>query len=287
MSSVRTIIVCLSIVVLLTKVAGAQKIASISPASASPGEEVVLTGGPFPDDIRVVIGEQLLSPQTLQKNRLHFLVPDLPEGIYLLGLQEGERRIETDLVLTITSPAPRITDISPRQVDNCDKTRHTLITVFGEHFASGSRVLLDGAAVASHQQNGQLVFALPATVKGGQHEIVVSNPNKKNSLPEALEVQTQPEIYSVSQGADQVNSYEVIITGRNFLYSSTLVVDGRQINNLPRLVAAPPQSDHVRFVDCEKLIYVRYPYSREVHDVNLQIVNPDGQESPVMAVAIP
>ncbi|NIQ94949.1 MAG: transcription factor, partial [Desulfuromonadales bacterium] len=152
-------------------------------------------------------------------------------------------------------------------VDNCDKTRHTPVTVSGRHFVPGSRVLLDGAAVASEQQNGQLVFKLPQTLDGGQHEVVVVNPDRKTSLAEALQVETQPEIYSVSQGADRVNSYEVVITGRNFLYSSTLVVNGRQINNLPLEAASPPQSDHVRYIDCETLIYVRYPYSRELHDV--------------------
>lgn len=287
MTAPRLILISLAILAVLPVATAAQKIDSVSPSGASPGDEVVLTGGPFPADVRVVLGEKRVTPRTAHKNRLRFVVPDLPKGTYVLGLQDGERRIDSSLSLQISIPAPQITDVEPRKVDNCDKEKQTPITVSGKHFAEGSRVLLDGAALASERRDDELVFTLPKTVTGGQHEIVVANPDRRTSLAEALQVQTQPEIYSVSQGTDHVSSYEVVITGRNFLYSSTLVVNGRRINNLPHEAASPPQSDHVRYIDCQKLIYMRYPYSRELHDVRLQIVNPGGEQSAVMSVAIP
>ena len=47
------------------------------------------------------------------------------------------------------------------------------------------------------------------------------------------------------------------------------------------------QADHLSYQDCRTLIYHRYPYSRELKQVNLQVVNPGGNQSQVFQASIP
>lgn len=287
MSVPRALIIHLLLATFLTPVAIAQKINSISPATAHPGEKIALTGGPFPEDVQILIGSEAVPPVSRAPDRLLFIVPQLVEGDYLVGLLVADQQIPGSLTLTVALPAPQITDLSPHTVDSCTKSSGITASVSGTDFVPGSRVQIDGSAVPTQQDNGSLLFAVPAALEGGLHEVTVVTPQGKGSLPVALQVDATPEIYSVSEGSDLVNSYEVIIHGRNFLYSSTLVVDGRVINNLPQTMLRPPQSDHVRYLNCHTIVYLRYPYSREVHEVTLQVINPDGQESTVTTVSIP
>lgn len=287
MSIPRAALFSLVLVALLAPAAGSQKINSISPSIAHPGEKATLTGGPFPEGIEILIGNHAVSPFSRSTDRLVLIVPSLSEGDYVVGLLASGEQIPSSLTLTITLPAPQITELSPHSVDSCSKSGGVMASVSGSDFVPGSRIQIDGSAVPTQRDNGTLLFAVPAALEGGLHEITVVTPQGKQSLPVALQVDTTPEIFSVSEGSDLVNSYEVIIHGRNFLYSSTLVVDGRAINNLPQQMLRPPQSDHVRYLNCQTMVYQRYPYSREVRDVSLQVINPDGQQSAVTTVAIP
>jgi len=140
----------------------------------------------------------------------------------------------------------------------------------------------------------EIRFSAPP-LKGGIHQLQVVNSADRKSLPATLFVNSIPEIQSVEQGTDDVTSYELIIRGKNFLFNSALIVDSIPVGQalvtgadqtlfLPQTT---PAADSIRYVDCNTIVYVRHPYSRQTKRVSLQVVNHGGNQSPVYYVTIP
>ena len=96
----------------------------------------------------------------------------------------------------------------------------------------------------------------------------------------AFYIDMKPVIHTVQQGEERVNNYELILEGHNFQQGSSVVVDGRQVYN-------STDRDKSRFVNCSRIIYERYPYDRSPKTLRIQIVNPNGEESPVVTVTAP
>ncbi len=274
----------LLILLLVPGSAAALEIRSLTPSSGEPGAEVVIGGGPFDEDIRVQFGEKIVPPRVQNQRRISFTVPDLPAGDYLVNLIRDDAASERNFLFRVLEPAPRIESISPASIDHCAIEEDPLVTIAGRNFKPGSTVLVDDAAVAKESASPtSITFSLPP-LKGGTHEVKVVNPTEKSSLAHTLFVNTTPEIYSVSQGEGQVNSYKLIISGKNFQHNSVLYVDGRQVLD-PSITR--PKSDYVTYLDCRTLIYKRFPFTWELSRVSLQVVNPSGAESPVFEVTIP
>lgn len=272
--------------------AAALQITSVSPSSASPGEAVTLTGGPFAAGIVVRLGETPVRPDRLDKGRLTFTVPALPPGDYLLQVVERRGQPPRQIFnLRVTAPQPVITALSPATIDICRIQHGTRLSVSGR-FPPGTRILLDGAVVASGS-DGEVSFQLPP-LKSGLHQIEAMGPDGRRSLAHPLVIDSAPRIFGIREGADFVTSYEVTIDGENFLFESTLVVNDVPVNpslavqgreNIPPELL--PGKDSVRYVDCNTLVYLRHPYSREPKAVTLQVVNPGGEQSQVYQVSIP
>ncbi len=263
--------------------APAFELTSVSPATIRPGAPLTLTGGPFGPQTRIVLGDLELRPDSLNERRMSVTVPPLPEGEYRLFLRDG--KVETPaLSLTIPPPTPQITSLSPTTLDECSPPAARTVTVRGNHFAPGASLLLDGSVVAAGATTtGEFTFSVPA-IAGGIHQLQVINPDGKASIPHALFIDSTPEIIGVSQGTDNVTSYDLIIRGKNFLFSSILSVDGREVFPARQTTVA---KDYIRYLDCQTLIFRRFPYSQDLKRVTLQIINPGGRESPVFAVTIP
>lgn len=285
--------VLLLLLLLLIPAAGiALQVTSVSPSSAAPGERIILTGGPFAPGIQLRLGEISVRPDGIEKNRLAFTVPPLPPGDYLLQVAERRggkpRQIFT---LRITAPLPVITAVSPETVDSCRIQHGIRIAVTGR-FPAGTRILLDGTVVAGGSDSEASFVAPP--LKSGLHQIEAVGPDGRRSLSLPLVVDGVPKILGVQEGADNVTSYELVITGENFLFNSALAVDDVPVNppltvqgreNIPPELI--PRKDSVRYVDCNTLVYLRHPYSREPKPVTLQVINPGGEQSRVYQVTIP
>jgi len=272
----------------------AQEIVSVTPAVVTTGDTVTITGGPFPSDTRIVLGDQLLIPTQTGENLLVFTVPPLVSGDYALMLSVGGRVLASRFSLRLIEPEPRIERISPANIDECSTPVERRVAVSGASFSPAAQLLLDGAAIpVDRLEASEILFTAPP-LKGGVHQLQVVNSTERKSLPFALFVNSIPEIRSVEQGNDDVTSYELTIHGKNFLFSTTLVVDGTPINPTftsdgDQMVLPPLQkgSDSVRYVDCTTLVYTRYPSSRQLKRVSLQVINPGGSQSPVYHVSIP
>ncbi len=258
--------------------------AALVPAVALPGDVVTLAGGPLDPSVRVVVAGHLLPPESLQPDHLTFIVPPFPEGEYLVRLQNAEGISRSGFNLRIVAPAPIIDDLHPPALDLCSLREGGAVEVRGRHFATGSRLLLDQAAVPTQREDGALRFIPPPGLSPGLHQIQAINPDGKRSLPFSLSVDGSPEIHQVREGDNFVNAYQLIIEGQNFAFGSTLVVDGQPLLRNPLRVAP---ADSVEFVDCRTLIYTRYPYSQQLKRLHLQVVNPGGHQSAIFGVTVP
>ncbi len=81
-----------------------------------------------------------------------------------------------------------------------------------------------------------------------------------------------------------VNYYNLIIEGKNFKSNSTVVVDGK---SMTASSANPFDRERVRYVDCTNIIYERHPYDSEIKSFNVQVINPNGEESAMFQVSAP
>jgi hypothetical protein len=244
---------------------------------------VTIIGGPFEQQIQIVFGERILHPAGIEEKKLTFVVPQLAEGDYLLLLQTGEQHSQRSLFFRVVLPAPSITNLTPSKIETCAIGEQRQVVLPGRDLHRGVQVLLDGVALTTDQNGNTLTFTLPE-LPPGMHQIQVINPDGKRSVPVSLLVDAQPEIQSVSRGKENVNYYELLISGKNFSYNSTLVVNSRPITPF---YPGSLQVDSLTFRDCNTLIYKRYPISSQPTQINLQVINPNGKESAVYTLSAP
>ncbi|MGE4545174.1 MAG: IPT/TIG domain-containing protein [Pedobacter sp.] len=263
--------------------AAAPDMTGIFPAVATPGSTVTIIGGPFEQQVQVVFGDRTLRPAGIAEKQLTFVVPQLAEGDYLLFLQAGEQHSERSLFFRVVLPAPSITSLTPSKIEACTTGEQRQVVLQGRDLHRGVQVLLDGVALAAGQSGNTLTFTLPEMTPG-LHQVQVINPDGKRSVPVSLLVDALPEIQSVSRGEENVNYYELLVSGKNFSYNSTLVVNGRPITPF---YPGSLQVDSITFRNCKTLIYKRYPASSQPTQINLQIINPDGKESAVYTLSAP
>jgi hypothetical protein len=291
--------ICGLLFLLLPAVALAQPpgFTGIAPSTARPGSTVIVTGGPFTQDAKVLFGDRLVTPSHISEQQLTFVVPQLPAGQYLLQLQQGEETSNRSMFFRVVLAPPTILSLEPQRIDICDIGKQ--VVVLGEGFQPGTQLLLDGAVLAAQRTGADsLAFAVPQ-LSPGLHQIQLANPDGQRSVPVALLINSTPEIDSVATGEKAVTYYHLLIYGKNFSYRSILLVDGQQIGSFqPGTVVGEgqeyipynlgqPGMDSVQFVNCRTLIYVRHPVTSQAKTFTLQVVNPDGKESGIYSYTGP
>jgi hypothetical protein len=261
----------------------APRLAGVFPAVAGPGRTVTVIGGPFEARTQIAFGDRFLQPARLMEDRLTFVVPQLPEGDYLLYLRTEQDISKRSLFFRVIQPAPRVLALEPSETDACASGARPRVTVQANDLQPGGQVLLDGVAQAAERAGDLLTFVLP-DLAPGMHQVQLANPDGRYSLPVALLVDHRPAIQSVSPGEQSVNYYELLIRGKNFFPASTLVVDGRPITPFP---TGSLQVDNITCLDCNTLLYRRYPVSSQARPLTLRVINPDGQQSAEFSFTTP
>ena len=270
------------------------QLTGIAPSAAGPGRTITVTGGPFTANVRVILGDRLLSPTRVGERQLTFVVPQMPEGDYLLELVSGEERSNRSLFFRIVYPPPTILSLNPQEIESCDLKSGQEVVVRGQDLQPDTRLLLNGAVIGARRASDDTLSFNLSYLTPGLHQLQLANPDGRTSLPVAFMVNDSPEILGASIGEEAVTYYEMIISGTNFFPQSTLLIDGEQITSfypgsLPvdgsrRITPINPNLlniDSVRYVDCRTLIYVRHPYSSQPKTILLRILNPTGKESAV------
>ncbi len=281
----RRMISTLMLLISFSGVSGVSaEILSLAPNAGEPGTKVTLKGGPFSPESRVGFGGEILSPRVLSESRMIFSVPEVPEGDYRIIVRDGERVNESVFFFRVTAATPWVQEVSPSDIDICSLTGERRITIEGRNFNAEAQVLLDDAAIQPQQVTSEQIILQVPELDGGRHLLQVVNPDGSRTLPQTLRVNSIPEIHSVSSGEDHVNFYQVILTGKNFQYDSHLRVNGRRVE---KATQQRPGADSFEYVDCTTLIYSRYPVSRELRRISLQVINPGGEQSPIFHATMP
>lgn len=256
-------------------------ILSIIPSQGEPGKRVNLMGSGFSADTITWLGTAAIPTAVINDKQIEFEIPKVAPGLYALYLKRPDGAISKIYNFPILAPKPIIDSISPDTVFGCAPDQERIVTITGRNFQDSSSVQFDGGAIRSTYNSPEaLTFAAPQNVLGGQHNIQIKNPDDIVSGTVAFYIDMKPVIHAIHQGEERVNNYDLILEGHNFQQGSSVVVDGRQVYN-------STDRDKSRFVNCSRIIYERNPYDRSLKTLRIQVVNPNGEESPVMTVSTP
>ena len=278
-------------------------ILSIIPAQGEPGMSVTLYGTGFSEKTTVFLAHMELPARVAGSQQLSFDILKLDPGLYALFLKREDGTTSRPYNFTITPLKPVATSLSPDTVYSCSTGRDREVTVAGHNFREGSQVMFDGAAVRSRFSSSEsLSFSVPH-VAGGLHQVQVRNPEDTLSGVLGLVIDARPEITGVSQGEQRdvnVTYYNMIIDGRNFQQNSTLVVMEEQsleenpsplavdIKRITSGSGTTTEREQLLFINCNRIIYQRHPYSTVPKNFSVQVVSPGSEgESSVVSVRAP
>ena len=253
---------------------------SITPTQAEPGARAVISMNSSIHGARLYLGGTELTAEKLDGSKLAFIVPDIPPGLYALGLLFSDNTSRS-YSFTVLPQRPVTLKIEPDQVTGCSLNEAVEATVYGRHFTETTQLLFDGAIIASRYQSSEAIrFRIPR-VTGGLHQVTVRS-NNENATPLALSILTQPEINTVSTGTDRVTSYDLIIEGSNFQQGSQLLVDGLRVDS-----SGTSPTGQITSIDCNRMVYQRKPFSSTPRPLKLQVVNPGGETSSAYLMITP
>jgi hypothetical protein len=275
-------------------------ILSIIPAQGEPGITVTLYGSGFSPKTTVFLGSNELPAKVIGPKQLAFDIPKLAPGLYALFLKRDDGMTSKPYNFTILPLKPVAISVTPDTIDACATGHDREATISGRNFHEGSQVLFDGAAIRSRFSSAEsLSFSAPP-VAGGLHQVQVRNPEDTVSEVLGLVIDARPEVTSVYRGEEYVNYYDLVIEGKNFQQNSTLVVmEERSLEETPSHLAvdvkrittsaAPAtEREQLLYVNCNRLVYQRYPYSTIPKNFKVQVVNPaGGGESSLVSVSAP
>lgn len=259
-------------------------ILSIIPSQAEPGMTVTLYGSGFTDATRVFLGNSEAPSQIVGPRQLSFHIPDVAPGMYGLYVKREDGAISKVYRFSVTPRTPVIHAVSPEKIYACDRDGTDEVHISGSNFQDGSQVLFNGAVIKSRYLSPESIVVRIPRLAGGLHTIQVRNPGGTVSSNVAFFIDSKPEITSITQGDDYVNHYDLIIEGRNFGSNSTVVVDGKSMT--PSSVNWADR-EKVVFVNCNRIVYKRFPYDFDVKRFTVQVINPNGESSAAVEVSAP
>jgi len=273
---------------------------SITPVEGEPGSTVIISGTGFTENTAVFLATQELSATIIGDRQLSFEIPDSPAGLYALFLKRDDGTVSRSFSFTLLPKKPIAIDLSPDTIYSCTSGRDREVVVSGHNFREGSQILFNGAGIRGRFLSSESISFIVPQVAGGLHQVQVRNPDGSSSGVLGLMIDAKPEISSVTSGEEYVNYYNLNIDGRNFQQGSTLVVMEERSLELvaPQLAvdvkrlqsgggAIGVERDRVVYINCNRFIYQRYPYSSVPKNFKVQVLNPDGSESAVVSVSAP
>ena len=271
---------------------------SIIPAQGEPGIGVTLYGAGFTEGTVAFLGTQEVPTTVLGPKQVAFEVPKLAPGLYAMFLRRPDGTTSKTYSFALLPLRPVATSLSPDRVDMCTTGRDREVTIAGQNFQERSQVLFDGAAIRGRfLSETSMGFTVPQ-VNAGLHQVQVKNTEDAVSGALGLIINSKPEIDSITPGEEYVNYYNLVIEGRNFQQGSVVVVmedstleqTGGQYSVDTRQVGAgygQAQREKVMYVNCNRIIYQRHPYSNALKTFRVQVLNPSGEESAPVSVSAP
>lgn len=264
----------------------APAVISIIPAQAEPGTSVTISGSGFGERITVFLGDLEIPAKITDARRVEFIIPlQVEPGIHLLYLKRSDGVTGRPYNFSVLPLRPVLLYLTPDKISACSRGSEREVTAHGRNFSRESMLFIDGAGLKSTVLSAERLSFIVPQVAGGLHQVQVRNAPDNASVSLALGVETRPDIDQVSIGAEYVNYYELVISGRNFYQNSTLFIDGQRVGTGGGQSAS--DREKLVYIDCNRLIYQRYPYSSVNKEFRIQVVNPGGEGSQVVQVNAP
>jgi len=283
-------------IVLIASLAFAAEITSVRPDKVSPGDILFITFSQAPPPGKVILGEQILEAEQTESGQWYYRIPDIRAGEYALRILTDGNVVNSNFKLTVLEAVPVIDSLEPANIAECAEVQEKKINVVGRNFLPESRLLVNGALVATSVLGPELMTFDASPLRAGTHGVQVVNPAGSKSIPFSLYVNNVPKIDDISYGDNYTNHYELVIRGGNFFQQSTLLVTeappgllgirpkqkvvwgkGRRVSTTNLL--DQEQEDYLFYEDCHTLIYYRFPASGQERDLTLKVINPDGKAS--------
>lgn len=264
----------------------APAILSIIPAQAEPGGKVMMFGSGFGTQASAYLGSVEISARVVDGRQVEFYIPQqLDPGLYALYLKRSDGAVSRPYNFSVLPLRPVLNGLSPDTISSCAQGSDREVTARGQNFLETSQIVFDGAVLRSRYLSGDaLSFTVP-NVPGGLHQVVVRNSPENVTVAHGLMVETKPEIVQVMIGNQYVNYYELVIVGRNFQQNSSIYVDGQKIGGYGGQDIG--NRENLIYVDCNKMIYERHPYSQVNKDFSIMVMNPGGEGSQTINVTAP
>lgn len=258
--------------------AAALQITSLQPTTAAPGEIATLGGSNWPEDFHLLLGETVVPLDTISADAVRFRIPELPAGDYLISFREAGIAISTPtrFTLRLLAAAPLIDRVIPDLVPAC-RDGGVDIVIQGRHLDAAAQALLDDGILRIKSRSAENITIELPQLAAGLHRLQLINRDGQKSLAATLEVTGRPQIDRLQIEDDQVLSYPIRILGVNFAPQSRLLVNGTAVVNRPGILKEG--DDRVNYLDCNTLLYQRYPLTGQTRDLLFQVQNPDGQVS--------
>lgn len=267
-----------------TKKAPPPSILSIIPSQGEPGSAIVLSGSGFTEKSLVYLSNVEIPAKLLGPEQLTFEIPRLPPGLYALFVKREDGSTSKTYNFSLLTQKPVVTGLLPDTVQACSSGRDREVTVSGRNFLESSRVLFNSTMLKSTYRSSESLGFIVPPLPGGLYQVQVKNAEDAISGILGLYINGRPEIYGVRQGENNVNSYQLIVEGTNFQQNSVLVADGRRLTTAGTL---PGDRDRLSYVSCTQLVYLRYPYDTVPKPIQLQVINPNGEESAPYTISAP
>jgi hypothetical protein len=171
------------------------RIASIAPDSAKQGDppiDMKVSGSNFEGGSEVLIDGQPLTTAFVSTSQIIGHVPAAvlaTSGLHRVQIRNEGGNHSNAVTFTIIAPPPSVLSITPRVVIVGGGAFTLFVT--GANFVSGAVVLVDGTPVtrtfvSSHDMKATVPASFVAAI--GAHEVVVVNPDGKQSNPATFEV---------------------------------------------------------------------------------------------------
>ena len=257
---------------------------SIIPAQGEPGMTVTLNGTGFSATTTALLGIHELPTTVVGGKLLTIVLPDLQPGVYALYLRREDGATSRAYNFMLQPQKPVASSLTPDTVTSCAAGKEREVILSGANFQGGTKVLLDGAAIGTRFISASALAFTAPQLAPGLHQVQVLNPPEALSGTLALFLDSRPEILGVSVGSEYVSYYELIISGRNFQQTSTLMADGVRVGTRSPAVG---DRDHLVYLGCGQILYQRHPYDPTPKEMKLQVVNQNGEESNLFSISAP
>ena len=266
--------------------AAAPAILSIIPAQSEPGGKVMMSGSGFGTQASAFLGSVEMPARVVDGRQVEFSIPTQFEpGLYALYLKRSDGAVSRSYNFTILPLRPVLNGLSPDTIGSCSQGAEREVLALGQNFNEKSQIVFDGAVLRSRYVSSEaLTFGVP-NIAGGLHQVFVRNSPENSTVALGLMIETKPEIVQVMIGNQYVNYYELAIVGRNFQQNSSINVDGQKIGGFGGQDLG--NRENLVYVDCNKLIYERHPYSQVDKDFRLMVINPGGESSQIVNITAP